>query len=408
MVDRVILAIRKQIRPRDIRCRQGCIFWQIGVDEPADHGVVVPALQVVEAGFDVLVVAPIPQGVDVCEGAVVVRDLAAGVHRDGGFAPGVVAVGRDLDHVDRRAPSDGDGLVELCHVPLLVCQIIVGKAVAVLPVDHGQGLALGVVEEIKLVVDAVLVPLLPHDLAVLREVVVGNGLIPAGHCLACPDAVGVVGEGHALAGLACRSQLVAHLPCHTVFCTVIVRRRVAGGLTCGALFVSKSVAVISRQQVAPIGIAIGVGMGAGSVLGCQDIPGGIVGVARDSFVILRDLRQLLQLVIGIMLRILRRDAGRISRNAACAVVGIIVIGPGQALAPVGGILQPGDLRTGPVRGEVLELTTLAQSTCTNHPPQMSQVPHSAWRHSHPHFHGKAQENIAFVHLLVCLAWQIEN
>ena len=385
MVDWVILAIRKQIRPCDVRCGQGCIFWQVGVDEPADHWVVVPALQVVEAGFDVLVVAPIPQGVDACEGAVVIRDLAAGVYCDGGFAPGVVAVGRDLDHVDRRAPSDGDGLVELCHITLLVCQIIVGKAVAVLPVDHGQGLSLGVVEEVELVVDAVLVPLLPHDFAVLREVAVGHGFVPAGHRLARPDAVGVVGEGHAFAGLACRRQLVAHLPCHTVFCTVIVRRRIAGGLTCGALLVGKGVAVISRQQVAPIGIAIGVGTGAGSVLGCQDIPGGVVGVARDSFVILRDLRQLLQLVIGILLRILCRDAGRIGRNAACAVVGIIVIGPGQALAPVGGILQAGDLRTGPVRGEILELTTLAQSTCTNHPPQMSLVLHSVWQHNHPRF-----------------------
>lgn len=115
-------------------------------------------MQVVEAGFDVLVVAPIPQGVDACKGAVVVCDLAAGVDRDGGFAPGVVAVGRDLDHVDRRAPSDGNGLIELRHVALLV--------------DHGQGLALGVVEEVELVVDIVLLPLLPYDLAVLREVVV--------------------------------------------------------------------------------------------------------------------------------------------------------------------------------------------------------------------------------------------
>ena len=385
VVDWVVLAIRKQIRPRDVRRGQGCIFWQVGVDKPANHRVVVPALQVVEASFDVLVVAPIPQGVDACEGAVVVCDLTAGVYRGGGFAPGVIAVGRDLDHVDRRAPSDGDGLVELCHITLLVCQIIVGKAVAVLPVDHGQGLALGVVEEIKLVVDAVLVPLLPHDLAVLREVAVGHGFVPAGHRLARPDAVGVVGEGHAFAGLACRSQLVDHLPCHTVFCTVIVRRRVAGGLTCGALFVSKSVAVISRQQVAPIGIAIGIGMRTGGVLGCQNIPSGIVGVARDGFIILRDLRQLLQLVIGIMLRILCRDAGRIGRNAACAVVGIIVIGPGQALAPVGGILQAGDLRTGPARGEIFELTTLAQSTCTNHPPQMSLVLHSVWQHNHPRF-----------------------
>ena len=150
--------------------------------------------------------------------------------------------------------------------------------------------------------------------------------------------VAAAAKSVAFAGLACRSQLVAHLPRHTVFCTVIVRRRVAGGLACGALLVGKGVAVICRQQVAPIGIAIGIGMGAGGVLGCQNIPSGIVGVARDGFIILRDLRQLLQLVIGILPRILCRDAGRIGRNAACAVVGIIVIGPGQALAPVGGIL----------------------------------------------------------------------
>ena len=385
MVHRVVLAIRKQIRPCDVRRRQGCIFWQVGVDKPPNDRVVIPALQVVEPCLDVLVVAPIPQGVDVCEGAVVVCDLAAGVYCDGGFAPGVVAVGRDLDHVDLCAPTDGDRLVELCHITLLVCQVVITKAVAVLPVDHAQGLALGVVEEVELVVDVILLPLLPHDLAVLREVVVGHGFVPAGHRLARPDAVGVVGEGHAFAGLACRRQLVAHLPRHTVFCTVIVRRRIAGGLACGALLVGKSVAVICRQQVAPIGIAIGIGMGAGGVLGCQNIPSGIVGVARDGFIILRDLRQLLQFVIGIVLRVRRRDAGRISRNAACAVVGIIVIGPGQALAPVGGILQPGDLRTGPARGKVLEPTTLAQSTCTNHPPQMSLVLHSVWQHNHPRF-----------------------
>ena len=127
VVDWVVLAIRKQIRPRDVRCGQGCIFWQVGVDKPADHWVVVPALQVVEAGFDVLVVASVAQEVDVCEGAVIVCDLAAGVDRDGGFAPGVIAVGRDLDHVDLCAPSDGDGLVELRHVALLVCQIIVER-----------------------------------------------------------------------------------------------------------------------------------------------------------------------------------------------------------------------------------------------------------------------------------------
>ena len=110
MVDRVVLAIRKQIRPRDVRCGQGCIFWQIGVDEPADHWVVVPALQVVEAGFDVLVVAPIPQGVDACEGAVVIRDLAAGVYCDGGFAPGVVAVGAISTMLTVVLPVTGTGL----------------------------------------------------------------------------------------------------------------------------------------------------------------------------------------------------------------------------------------------------------------------------------------------------------
>ena len=110
VVDRVVLAIRKQIRPRDVRCGQGCIFWQIGVDEPADHGVVVPALQVVEAGFDVLVVAPIPQGVDACEGAVVIRDLAAGVYCDGGFAPGVVAVGAISTMLTVVLPVTGTGL----------------------------------------------------------------------------------------------------------------------------------------------------------------------------------------------------------------------------------------------------------------------------------------------------------
>ncbi len=57
MVDRVVVAIRKRIITN---IAHACAGIAIRVDEPTDCGVIVAALEIVEAGFLVLVVATVP------------------------------------------------------------------------------------------------------------------------------------------------------------------------------------------------------------------------------------------------------------------------------------------------------------------------------------------------------------
>ena len=60
----------------------------VGVDEAADGGVVVAGLEVVKAGFLVIVVAAVAEGVHLCQGAGSGKDLAVGVVGVGGKRPG--------------------------------------------------------------------------------------------------------------------------------------------------------------------------------------------------------------------------------------------------------------------------------------------------------------------------------
>ena len=76
------------------------------------HRIIVAGLQIVEAGFEIVVIATVAEGVNACH--------AAGGCQD--FAPGVVGIGR----IGCAAGSD-----ELDHISLQIHHIIIGcKAAA--------------------------------------------------------------------------------------------------------------------------------------------------------------------------------------------------------------------------------------------------------------------------------------
>ena len=136
-------------------------------------GVVVAALEVVEAGFGIIDIAPVAQGVVGAQGA---------GHGTGGsenVAPGIVGVG---DHSRSGGVQDGG------DIALEVGGVVVSGAV----VDHGQRCAAGIVGKIQRI------PIHRHlaQLAAIVDIAVrGAAVGPFG-----PHAVGIVGEGPGLPG----------------------------------------------------------------------------------------------------------------------------------------------------------------------------------------------------------------
>ena len=199
----------------------------IRIEESADLGVIVAALEIVEAGFGIVDIAPVAQGVVGSQGA---------GHGTGGaedVAPGIISVGYDScsgDVQDRR------------YITLEVGGVVVSGAV----VDHGQRCAAGIVGKGQGVA--------AHghltQLAAIVDIAVrGAAVGPFG-----PHAVGIVGEGPSGASTGHSGQLPAMLP---GIGPGAVAEDVANGIT------GYSATVIGGKQIAPVGIAVAVGLGGG-------------------------------------------------------------------------------------------------------------------------------------------------
>ena len=67
----------------------------IRINEAADDGVIISGLQIVEAGFDIVMVAPIAERVTICEVGGVGQDCAGCIPDSFHLAPLVILVGRD-------------------------------------------------------------------------------------------------------------------------------------------------------------------------------------------------------------------------------------------------------------------------------------------------------------------------
>ena len=223
--DRVAITVSKQILiPKGTIGRNCYNIRCIRADESPKLWAVVPAIEIIQPRFGIVVVTPVAEGVLFTHG------VAGGVG-DGAFAPGVVAV---LSHdLPRGGPDDGN------NIPLDIVEIVeqhgtVGKA---------HALAGAVVEEPHNGIPG----LLSQDLAAVEEKFRGGAV----DCLAGADTVGVVLIAVSIAAVGDFPQLPA-LP------------GVGGTVVAGHIadaVVGDGLAVVLGQQIIPAAVAVGVGLG---------------------------------------------------------------------------------------------------------------------------------------------------
>ena len=156
---------------------------RVNVDKPTELRVIIPAVQIVQPGFGIIVIPPVAEGVLIAHG------VAGGVG-DGAFAPGVVAV---LSHdLPRGGPDDGN------DIPLQVVEVVEQHGT----VGEAHALAGAVVEEPHNAVPG----LLRQNLAAVEEEFRGGAV----DRLAGADAVGVVLVVVGVAAVGDFPQLPAH------------------------------------------------------------------------------------------------------------------------------------------------------------------------------------------------------
>ena len=215
--------------------------------------VVVSALEVVPAGFVVVDVAAVAEGVAVDESV-----YAGGVTCGGGggdVAPGVVGVSAEpllLIFFCFIVPYDPE---EAFHITLGIGGVEVGSEIAatILRVGDGEGSARLIIDEVHDDGGISVGEGLPHQLAVLGDV----GMHHAVYGLLGADTVHIVGIGGGVAADRDRGQVSALLPSQVgvTLLTVIIAGRVAGaviakGLGCTTVYRNAS------QQITPLGVGV--------------------------------------------------------------------------------------------------------------------------------------------------------
>ena len=230
---------------------------RIRIDKSTDAGIVISALEVVEPGISVVVVAAVANGIDLADGVLV----GAGDGKD--VAPGVVLV---LTKGCAQIAHDPD------HIALLVQNIVVSTTL----VHAGIGKTVGIIDDLEDMLRGTLCPGLADDLAVQGVVMIGNTV----DGLAVPDAGHVVGVGDGLTIAGCGDKLPALLPTESPAGAVVVADRVAaygGSVDNGTsriqtlTLIGKWLAIIGGQKIPPIEIRIGIGVGRAVFGGCADI-----------------------------------------------------------------------------------------------------------------------------------------
>jgi hypothetical protein len=202
--------------------RGGYYISGIRIDKPSPNRVIIPAAEVVQARLAVVDIPAIAQGICSAEGG------GHGAVGGQGRTPGVIGVGHHLGAA---------GVYKTGNVALGILQVEILDAV----IRHRRG-PQAVVGKVQLVAAP---GHLRQLIAQVREVVrcavdrLGNAL-----------AVGIVAVGDAAAALAHRRQLAAMLP---GIRPCAVGQRIAYGVVGDGLPIER------RQQVRPIGVAVGVG-----------------------------------------------------------------------------------------------------------------------------------------------------
>ena len=299
----------------------------VGVNEPAVGKVIVPALEVVKARFAVVVVTAVAQGVDVPdEGRI--RGLFAVSTMHGVVAPRAVVVGRGERAVRVQQRND---------VALRVEDVVVELRCLAVLVDHGERLVAVVIHELEglhrlanRVVAIARLPLLPHDLAGERGVIVRRAI----DRFAGADTGHIVGVGNVLAVDRRGGKLPSLRPREGIVPAVVVRDRVAGGREVARLALAFVEDVLrraagrdAREQVRPRGVRVAEGLCDRAVFrNIPDVARRVVGIAEGRAAAVDLGRKLTQRVVGILLRQRRlghvRAFGHDLRDVAGRIVGI--------------------------------------------------------------------------------------
>ena len=293
----------------------------VGVNEPAVGKVVVPALEVVEARFAIVVIATVTKGVDVPdEGGI--RGLFAVSTMHGIVAPRAVVVGRGERAVRVQQRND---------IALRVEDVVVERRGRAIVIDHGERLVAIVIDKLE----RLAAPLLPHDLAGERGVVVRRAV----DRLAGADTGHIVGVGNVLAVDRRGGELPSLRPREGVLLAVVIRNGVAGNRVTGHNTVIRACLALvldfsgraagrdAREQIRPRGIRVAEGLCDRAVLrDAADVARRVVGIAEGRAAAV-DLRHQLALrVVGILLQLCRlghvRAFGHDLRDVAGRIVGI--------------------------------------------------------------------------------------
>ena len=235
----------------------------------ADGGVVVTGLQVVEPGFVIEVVATVAEGVDVrkCVRGCIGNIVTITVFHAQNIAPGVVGVAGYQGAV---------ALVDPEHVALQVLdEVVVGPALADAVIPQGNtgdaAAFVVVIAHPQGDISAAVVPGLAQ-VSTLGNVVRGAAAgIPLFR--AQTGCVVAVAGGFTAVGGAC--QTPSFRPGEGIAVAIVIAQRIAVAVVGDGLPVNR------RQQVLPLAVSIGVGMGLGTIVKACDIAVGIVAVAGD-------------------------------------------------------------------------------------------------------------------------------
>ena len=319
-------------------------------------GVIVTGLEVIEAGFEVVDVATVAEGVILVQSVGV--GVSAGTGTAGGVAPSVVGIRYDCITL-RIQNSD--------NVTLEVYRIEVCSAIKV----HSQGRAQCVITDSQSVVYRFIPCVGDGYLRDLRTVVdiLDSSVIV--EILGYPQTVGVVGKGSRVPSEANGTKLAAMLP--SVRPEAVIQR-IADSI------IGDGLTVVGSEQVAPVGITVGIvdGIqkvsqrtgGIGVLLPAGDVTGVIIVVpVRPAYigVILPE-----ELILGVVnvgdLVGTIADVGNIAIVIVIVVVGYIIAVAvnGNSTYPVSrrtvrigliGVVQVGDGGI-PLLGGLAEQTTI--------------------------------------------------
>ena len=226
-----------------------------------------------------------------------IRGLFAVSTMHGVVTPRAVVVGGD-EHTG--------GIQKGNDVALRVKDVVVERRGRAVVIDHGERLVAVVIDKLE----RLIAPLLPHDLAGERGVIVRRAV----DRFAVADAGHVVGIGDLLAVDRRGGELTPLRPREGIILAVVICNRVAGGREVARLGLAFVENVLrgaagrhAREQIRPRGVRVTKGLCDRAVLrDAADVPRRVVGIAEGRAAAV-DLRH--QLALRVVAIFLRRGRG---------------------------------------------------------------------------------------------------